>query len=335
MSDLPAADWYTDPEDESQYRYWDGSQWTDHRAPRHSADPAHRSISDLLTGTPKLFAANWRPFVIIYALAAVIYLAGEQLVRIGADSVFGDTLVALFNEFERLDPESENPRAVLEARWNDVQDHVRSLDSSTLARGALLMTSGALVAVVVNVAQLAAYGYLVTRRLAHQPAATATALVAGLRRVVRIVGVMLMLLLMFSAACMVASVLVGILTVVSGPLGAVVGGLAVVAGLAAVVAVVPLALLTMMTAAVGPREPSMRYARNLLRGAYWPTLGRMVLLLALVAVALVLTLLMAGLLGYLAEPLNRVTVYVVGVLPETLLAIALFTMYHDLGGESD
>ncbi|MYI15810.1 MAG: DUF2510 domain-containing protein, partial [Acidimicrobiaceae bacterium] len=30
MSDLPPADWYTDPEDESQYRYWDGSSWTEH-----------------------------------------------------------------------------------------------------------------------------------------------------------------------------------------------------------------------------------------------------------------------------------------------------------------
>ncbi|MXW88833.1 MAG: DUF2510 domain-containing protein, partial [Acidimicrobiaceae bacterium] len=34
VSDLPPADWYTDPEDESQYRYWDGSSWTEHRAPR-------------------------------------------------------------------------------------------------------------------------------------------------------------------------------------------------------------------------------------------------------------------------------------------------------------
>lgn len=29
----PPADWYLDPEDSSQYRYWDGSTWTDHRAP--------------------------------------------------------------------------------------------------------------------------------------------------------------------------------------------------------------------------------------------------------------------------------------------------------------
>lgn len=33
MGDLPAAGWYPDPEDATQQRYWDGQQWTEHRAP--------------------------------------------------------------------------------------------------------------------------------------------------------------------------------------------------------------------------------------------------------------------------------------------------------------
>jgi hypothetical protein len=28
------ADWYPDPQDETQWRYWNGTIWTDHRAPR-------------------------------------------------------------------------------------------------------------------------------------------------------------------------------------------------------------------------------------------------------------------------------------------------------------
>jgi hypothetical protein len=37
----PPADWYPDPEDPTQYRYWDGSRWTDHRAPATtSPEPA-------------------------------------------------------------------------------------------------------------------------------------------------------------------------------------------------------------------------------------------------------------------------------------------------------
>ncbi len=41
MSDLPPADWYPDPEDPTQQRYWDGTQWTEHRAPAAApAEPA-------------------------------------------------------------------------------------------------------------------------------------------------------------------------------------------------------------------------------------------------------------------------------------------------------
>ena len=41
MSQLPPADWYPDPEDPGQHRYWDGTQWTEHRAPRAApAEPA-------------------------------------------------------------------------------------------------------------------------------------------------------------------------------------------------------------------------------------------------------------------------------------------------------
>jgi predicted nucleic acid-binding Zn-ribbon protein len=34
----PPANWYVDPQDSTQYRYWDGSHWTDHRAPA-TAEP--------------------------------------------------------------------------------------------------------------------------------------------------------------------------------------------------------------------------------------------------------------------------------------------------------
>lgn len=33
MSNTPPAGWYPDPEQAEQQRYWDGTQWTEHRAP--------------------------------------------------------------------------------------------------------------------------------------------------------------------------------------------------------------------------------------------------------------------------------------------------------------
>jgi hypothetical protein len=43
MTDTPPAGWYADPEDPSQQRYWDGSTWTEHRAP--AAQPAQPSYA--------------------------------------------------------------------------------------------------------------------------------------------------------------------------------------------------------------------------------------------------------------------------------------------------
>src|SRR4051812_26387466 len=39
MSKLPRADWYPDPEYAGQLRYWDGRQWTEHRAPMQQSAP--------------------------------------------------------------------------------------------------------------------------------------------------------------------------------------------------------------------------------------------------------------------------------------------------------
>jgi hypothetical protein len=40
MSSQTPAGWFPDPHDESQFRYWDGNQWTDNRAPRAPQAPA-------------------------------------------------------------------------------------------------------------------------------------------------------------------------------------------------------------------------------------------------------------------------------------------------------
>ena len=40
MSDLPPANWYPDPEVPGQQRYWDGTRWTEHRAPMGEQQPA-------------------------------------------------------------------------------------------------------------------------------------------------------------------------------------------------------------------------------------------------------------------------------------------------------
>ena len=58
MTQTPAA-WFPDPEDPTQYRYWDGTAWTEHRSPRTSpaGDQLSQAGQDLADGLSKGFTA--------------------------------------------------------------------------------------------------------------------------------------------------------------------------------------------------------------------------------------------------------------------------------------
>lgn len=75
MSDRPAA-WYDDPEDATQYRYWDGNQWTEHRSPKQAPPPAG-SPSEPPPGSPspttkKPWWKRWWGIAIIAFIALTI-----------------------------------------------------------------------------------------------------------------------------------------------------------------------------------------------------------------------------------------------------------------------
>jgi Protein of unknown function (DUF2510) len=48
--ELPPADWYPDPEHQGMQRYWDGTQWTEHRAPIAPPAPQERKNTGLIVG---------------------------------------------------------------------------------------------------------------------------------------------------------------------------------------------------------------------------------------------------------------------------------------------
>jgi hypothetical protein len=59
MTQTPAAGWFVDPQDVTQFRYWDGAQWTDHRSPRGPAagDQINQAATDLADGLSRGFSA--------------------------------------------------------------------------------------------------------------------------------------------------------------------------------------------------------------------------------------------------------------------------------------
>ena len=58
MTQTPAG-WFVDPQDATQFRYWDGVQWTEHRSPRGpvASDQLSQAANDLADGLTRGFNA--------------------------------------------------------------------------------------------------------------------------------------------------------------------------------------------------------------------------------------------------------------------------------------
>ena len=54
----PVANWYPDPHDPNQLRYWDGQQWTEHRAPRQPPEQPRQSPAEPVAAPSAVPAAS-------------------------------------------------------------------------------------------------------------------------------------------------------------------------------------------------------------------------------------------------------------------------------------
>ena len=64
---MPGPGWHKDPNDASQWRYWDGQQWTEHYAPRPPG-------SDTSTSDDGLVTAGWICAILIPLVGLIIGL---------------------------------------------------------------------------------------------------------------------------------------------------------------------------------------------------------------------------------------------------------------------
>ena len=329
MSDLPPADWYTDPQDESQYRYWDGTAWTEHRAPRHGqpdgepeSDPGQlRRPGKLIAETLAISGRRWRSC----AAAGLIYLAAQVvmvvLLIIGANEFLRGELGEVWDRVTdpNFDPESSDQTAYFESLEVDV-----SLASFVpVVLGLLVLWIGS------NIIQ-AAVSRVTLSDLQDQPLNSSDALRLALRRVPRLIGLDIQVALIFLVA-VVAVVMAG----VAAPVLLIPLIPAFIVG--AVYASVAMSL-AYVVASVGPATPSIAYGARLVRGRFFRTLGRMLLIFAvLMAVSLAVGLVfsLGGFGGLALQVVSQLVQTVVGTAVTIVGLIALAIIYHDLGGESD
>ena len=330
MSDLPPADWYTDPEDESQYRYWDGSAWTEHRAPRHT-DPAEdpgappgglRGPGQLIADTFSLTGRKWR----VCAVAALIYIVGQVvalvLVIVSANDILMGELGEIWNRVTEPGVDLTEPEH--EAYFRSLEFDLAPINFGPALLGLLALW------VAGNVMQ-AAVTRIALSDLRDRAQTASDALGQALRRVPRLMGVNLQIMAIFVGA-VVAMVFAGI----GAPLLLIPLIPAFIVGAVYAMVVTPLAY---VVASAGPRTWSLPYGARLMRGRFWKTLGRLLLVflvLTAVSVAVGLVSALAGTSAGLAlELISQLVQSVVGAGLAVVGLVAAAILYHDLEGESD
>ena len=326
MSDLPPADWYTDPEDESQYRYWDGSAWTEHRAPRHTdhaedpdaAPDGMRGPGQLIANTFSLTRRRWRGCAAVALIYIVSQVAAVVLVIVSASDI-------LMGELGEVWDRVSEPGVDLTAPEHEA--YFRSLEFDLAPVNFVPALLGLLAFWVAGNVMQAAVTRIALGDLRDRPPTTSDALREALRRVPRLIGLDLQIVAIFLVA-----VLAMILAGISAPELLLALIPAFIVGSVYALVVTPLAY---AVASAGPRRWSLPYGARLVRGRFWKTLGRLlIVLLVLTAVGLVFTA-AGNAAGPTFQLVSQLVQTVVGAGLAVVGLVAAAILYHDLGGESD
>ena len=323
VSDRSTAppDWYPDPDDASQYRYWDGSVWTEHRAPRRSGDrsPALRSPGRLISDSLRTLR-RYRP---VYGLAAVVTIAAQVpalvLLMQSADRVFvggaEEFLVQLFAP--------DTPARELYFESFELDFSASNLLPGVIG-GILLGITNSLLTAVVSIATVEGLrgGDLNTSGVYRQ----------AWRRLPRIFGVGLQV---FGAWLLLGLLFVVLIVLsVDSPTVLILLLLSLPVMLAASLLSVTVVPISYVVASTGPSEASLPRAARLLRGRFWPVAGRLLLVYLIVAVVTSVASAAVPLFGSLSL-LGELLFAAISVGLSLTLLIAAAILYFELGGETD
>jgi len=320
MTEVPAG-WYDDPEDPQQFRYWDGTEWSDHRSPKSAAPTGDSAGAWSVVGTAvRLAGRNWRELVILAVPVVLVSVLATVLLLSAIDAALDPNLADIQ---ERLTEPSFDPFDDAEGTAY-IESISISVDAGTavrIAAGILLFTVGGVAATSILTVFLAA---------AHRSRALELSAVVrlGLSRLPRVIGVYLLWMLGLTALLLplLAVTLVAPLSLI----------LTIPAAFAAMIYFYPTILLSFTALLIGDQtRPPLRSTFALIR----PQWGRVAIRVLVLSIALVGVSLAAS-LG--SAPFNATSIWA-GFLVSSLLqavqtvlaAAGGIVVYDEVGGTFD
>ena len=274
---LPPAGWYDDPEAPSQYRYWDGTVWTEHRAPKTTpVRPRDNSAFGIVTWGWTLLGKAKATLAVIGATVFAIMIAGMVVAAIALASALEPDL---FDIVDRMtDPGWDPVNDPDDEAYLDAIEFDPSIGSLTVA-----VVAGLAVYLATGLGAATGMLYLAAVNAGTVRPGTACFSLA-LRRTPRWIGILLLwgLLLM---ALSTAGLLLILLAIAIAPILLLV---AIPVVVAAVIFVWPYLHMAFPTLILAPRDdPPLRRTITMVSADWGGVAGRVLLLnLVLFAIAI-------------------------------------------------
>ena len=275
-----------------------------------------RGVNRLIVDSLRILRRQWRGWIVVAVLSIVAYAVLAVLSGYSADLVLNGRLDEILERISNLN------------RYSDADNQVyfESIEFDFSIWNFVPAIFGVLFTCLVTNLVTATIALLTLSAERGDDQSPSAVLAKACKRIPRLVGVDLQLLVVVAAVVAVTALLavtVPLMLIVVVPV-------LIVAGIWSF----PIILLAYVVASVGPARWSLGYAGRLLRGRFWGTFGRALLLLLILTVISLIVELVTGQLGLfwiLSEVLNGAASTVLSL----VFSIAIAIIYLDLGGESD
>lgn len=321
MSDIPAG-WYDNPEVPSQHRYWDGTAWTDHTAPKAppSGSNGHQSVGQVVSDMFSLVGRCWRQLVVLALPMLLLTAVGFGLLWFGADRAVNPGIS------EILDRVTEPG---FDSTTNPADDaFLDSIDVDIDATAAVAGVIGAAVLMIAGAVPFVMMAVQLASTQAGRPLSIGATISASMRRLPRIIGVSLLWWV------------VGLLVMVPITLLAVIEPitllLLVPASIGIGIFLFPYVMMASVKLLVGPREqPPARATIDFMRGR-WGSIAVRILVMNLVLIAVnVATSAVTAPLSVASLAAGFIAGWLLGLVQNALNVAGLVVVYDWGGGEYD
>lgn len=270
MTDVPSG-WYDDPEHADQYRYWDGTEWTQHRAPKHAPPASSNRAGGAVSEGWQLLWQNWLAVLLIGVAFVAVVVVALVVIAIQAASALDP---GLFTILERFTEPGFDPT-------NDPADKafVEAIEFTPGPTFWVVTIVGALVVVLAQLLSIGVTQMHLAAAFVGRPLTLGQSFRAAARRLPRWIGIYLLWGLVLAVGT-TAIVLVSVLAGATIPI-------LLIAIIPAVLAfgiyAYPFAWLSTTALVVGPTDqPPFRTTVRLIRAQGWRVAAGPVLLASLV-----------------------------------------------------